>query len=100
MLNHIKDIDFNGFRLLAYYESYINRRDSRKLFCYMSIETIKQETGLHKATIIKYNRVLVDKRLLEVVKHDLGTDYRYSDEGKIIFNKFNNHYTVRLENIL
>lgn len=103
LLDKMLHIQANGIRLLCYYESYINRNDKDKPsshFCFTSIDTISQETGLSRKTIIKYNSVLEKANLLDIDKHKLGTDYRYDDKDKVIFNKYNNHYYVRLENIL
>ncbi|OMD71199.1 hypothetical protein [Paenibacillus odorifer] len=96
-------LGYNGFRLLFYYESYINRKAIGKAsnqFCYTSIDTISKETGLTNKTIIKYNELLKKERFLDIDKHELGTDYRYDENDKVIFNRYNNHYFVRLENIL
>lgn len=103
LLDKLPLIKPNGIKLLCYYESYINRSDRvnpSSQFCYTSIETIAKETGLTRKTIIKYNNILEKNSLLDVDKHKLGTDYHYDDNDKIIFNKYNNHYFVRLENIL
>jgi hypothetical protein len=103
LLDKLPIIQANGIRLLCYYESNINRSDRNKPgshFCFTSIDTISQETGLSRKTIIKYNLILERAKLLDIDKHKLGTDYRYDDKDGIIFNKYNNHYFVRLENIL
>ncbi|QWU14415.1 hypothetical protein SAMN04487895_101726 [Paenibacillus sophorae] len=100
ILKHIPRIGFNGVRLLFYYESYINRKITLNQFCYTGIATISRETGLNSKTIIKYNGILKKEKLLSIEKHELGTDYRYDENDKIIFSKYNNHYSVRLENIL
>lgn len=100
MLSRIGQI---GIRLLFYYESYTNRNDKIKAssqFCYTSLDTISKETGLTRKTIIKYNDILKKEKLLDIDIHKLGTDYRYDENDKVIFNRYNNHYYVRLENIL
>lgn len=100
LLRHIPTIDCTGVRLVSYYESYINRSSAINQFCYASIETITKETGLAKNTIIKYNKILCDKGFISVDKHKLGTDYKYDGKDKIVFSKYNNHYTVNWDKII
>lgn len=100
IMKYYGTIGANGVRLLFYYESYINRKITNNQFCYTSIKTISAETGLNSKTIVKYNEILKKEKLLHIDKHKLGTDYRYDDNDKVIFSKYNNHYSVRLENIL
>lgn len=100
LLRLVPLIDCTGVRLISYYESYINRTTTINQFCYTSIETITNETGLAKNTIIKYNKLLSDKGFISVDKHKLGTEYKYDGKDKIIFSKYNNHYTVNWDKIL
>jgi hypothetical protein len=100
IMKYYDSIGANGVRLLFYYESYINRKITNNQFCYASIKTISAETGLNSKTIIKYNEILKKQKLLHIDKHKLGTEYRYDENDKVIFSKFNNHYSVRLESIL
>jgi hypothetical protein len=95
----IETINYFGVRLLYYYESYINRNGIHKQYCYPSIETIVKETGITKNTVTKYNDILVKNKLLKIEKHKLGTEYKYDEQDNLIFDRFNNHYYVRIENL-
>lgn len=99
LLDCIDQIDYIGVRLLYYYESYIVRSDVRKQYCYPSIETIVRNTGISKNTVTRYNELLVKSKLLKIEKHKLGTEYSYNDNDDLIFDRYNNHYYVRVENI-
>ncbi|MBT2759871.1 hypothetical protein [Paenibacillus sp. ISL-20] len=98
IFKYIADIGHPGVRLLFYYESYINRKDSLRLYCYPSNETIKAETKLSNRSIIEYNKRLVKSKLLKMTQHD--PEPEYDDIGELSWNRWNNHYDVRLENLL
>lgn len=98
IFKYINEIGYPGIRLLFYYESYINRRDSLRRYCYPSQETIKSETKLSNRSIIEYNKKLVKTRLLKVTQHDPLPEY--DEVGEVNWNRWNNHYDVRLENLL
>lgn len=100
LFSRIGEIGYHGFRLLYYYESYINRNKDHRQFCFTSLETIENDMGMSRKTILKHNETLVKAKLLKIQKHELGTDYQYDEAGELIFNKYNNHYEVRLENLL
>ncbi|NGM81306.1 hypothetical protein G5B47_02640 [Paenibacillus sp. 7124] len=87
-------------RLLYYIKSYINATDSRKQFCFTRIDKkMSTELNMGKNTIPKYTQMLVDKKLISINKHNLGTSYQYDEDGKLIFTKYNNHYFLNYENI-
>lgn len=97
-LNLIKSIDsigLIGFRLMYYYESYINRNDMAKLFCYPSYETIQIDLGISNFSVTKYNNMLVKEKLITITKHKAEYD-PFGDGG---LEKFNNHYSVNLHKI-
>lgn len=103
ILYALKDGKLNSkeVRLLYYIKSYINSDDMRKQFCYTSIEkTMVKETNISKNTIPKYTEMLKKKKLISIDKHKLGTSYQYNEKGELIFTKYNNHYFLRLENIM
>lgn len=95
LTNKITIMGDYGIRLLFYYESYINRRSNKNLFAYCSQEIIYKDTGISNKTIIKYNEILQENRLISIDKYELEESinkYGYS------FNKYNNHYFVLVEN--
>ena len=98
IFKYITEIGYPGIRLLFYYESYINRKDSLRRYCYPSQETIKTETKLSTRSIIEYNKRLVKSKLLKVTQHDPLPEY--DEVGELNWNRWNNHYDVRLENLL
>lgn len=98
IFKYITEIGYPGVRLLFYYESYINRKDSLRRYCYPSQETIKIETKLSNRSIIDYNKRLVKAKLLKVTQHDPLPEY--DEVGEVNWNRWNNHYDVRLENLL
>jgi hypothetical protein len=98
LLDQIQEIDYVGIRLLYYYESYINRSSGNQ-FCFPSVETIVNDTGISKNTVTKYNEILKNKQMLRIVKHQLSTEYDYKDNDELIFDKYNNHYYVKVNNM-
>lgn len=98
LLRWVKDISCLGYRLLYYYESYINRTSSGN-FCYCSFKTIQEELGLSPATLAKYNNLLKKHKLLKITKHQLKPTYSYDDFDRMEFKKYNNHYIPLIENM-
>lgn len=98
-----RKLDRKEVRILYYLKSYINHTDSKKMYCYPGIETtMTKELNMSKNTIPKYTKLLEDKGLISIEKNVLHTSYQYDDEGRLLFNKFNNHYYLnyeRLENL-
>ncbi|WP_342422339.1 helix-turn-helix domain-containing protein [Paenibacillus sp. FSL E2-0178] len=84
------------FRFLYYIQSYIN--NTNRKFCFCKEETIANELGISKPTVIKLHRSLEKKKLLDVTQHKLEHHDQYDQNDKYDFKKFNNHYVVRHEN--
>lgn len=58
LINKIRQIGLIGYRLIYYYESYINRKDViSKQFCFVGQNTISSELNINKETIKKYNDI-------------------------------------------
>ena len=53
----IEKIGHVGVRLMYYYKSRINQKSDVQ-FCYASEETIANEIGINRKTVIKYNKIL------------------------------------------
>lgn len=95
LLKSIDRVGLIGFRLMYYYESYINRSDMTKLFCYPSYETIQIDLGISNFSVTKYNKLLVKEKLVTITKHKAEYD-PFGDSG---LEKFNNHYSVNLHKL-
>jgi len=95
LLKSIDSIGLIGFRLLYYYESYINRSTISKQFCYPSYETIQIDLGISNFSVTKYNKLLTKEKLITITKHKAEYD-PFGDSG---LEKFNNHYSVNLHKI-
>lgn len=91
LIDKITEIGLIGFRLLYYYESYINRTKQvdRVAFAFPSYETICSDLDISKPTLSKHNKILVDKKLLSIKKHNVTNNAGMDDEK---FYRFNNHY--------
>lgn len=92
LLKSIDSIGLIGFRLMYYYESYINRKNVTKQFCYPSYETIQDDLKISNFSVTKYNKILVNEKLLTITKHKVEYD-PFGDSG---LERFNNHYTINL----
>jgi len=95
LLKSIDNIGLIGFRLMYYYESYINRSNMSKQFCYPSYETIQIDLGISNFSVTKYNKLLTKEKLLTITKHKAEYD-PFGDSG---LEKFNNHYSVNLHKL-
>lgn len=95
LMKGIDKIGLIGFRLMYYYESYINRKNVTKQFCYPSYETIQEDIGISNFSVTRYNKLLVKEKLITITKHKAVYD-PFSDSG---LERFNNHYAVNLNNI-
>ena len=84
-----------GFRLLYYYESYINRRNVTSLFCYPSYESIQEDLKISNFSVTKYNKLLQNEKLITITKHKAEYD-PLGDNG---LDRFNNHYRVNLDKL-
>lgn len=97
LINKIEQIGLIGYRLIYYYESYINRKDViSKQFCFVGQDTISSELNINKETIKKYNDILKKSKIVTIKKHKLEFD-GYDDLDNIVFNKYNNHYYVHID---
>lgn len=93
---HIESIGLIGFRLMYYYESYINRNDIMKDYCFPAYETIITDLNISDKTLTRYNNKLKKEKLISITKHQVHFDNPF-DEDK--FDRYNNHYRVNLANI-
>jgi hypothetical protein len=82
-------------RILYYIKSYIIDKE----YCFTSQLTMGHDLDMTEKTVAKHIKLLKQKKLLNVEKHKLGTEYKYDDNDKIVFTKYNNHYTLRMENV-
>ncbi|WP_160498558.1 hypothetical protein [Paenibacillus dendrobii] len=98
LFTRINNIGCVGFRLLYYYESFIIRANTINQFCYASQETIQRDTGVSVRSIIEYNKRLKNAKLLNITEHKVRSEY--DEDGMMNWNRYNNHYDVRLENLL
>lgn len=100
VINKIEHIGLIGFRLLFYYESFINRQDEpSKQFAFPAIETICKHLGLNKDTVIEYNDKLKKHKLLKIIKHEIEWTGEYNELSQPLFTKYNNHYYVRIDKL-
>lgn len=96
LLNSINDIGYTGFRLMYYYESYINRNEIMKDFCYPSYETICDDLKIKNDKLSKYNNELKKLKFISITKHEVQFDNPLDEDR---FTRYNNHYRVNLFNI-
>jgi hypothetical protein len=102
VLNAIRDrkIDRKEARILYYIKSYINYTDFKKNYCYTGIEkTMIKELKMGKNTIPSYTESLKKKKLIHIERNFLKTDFQYTEEGKLIRSKYNNHYYLNYDAI-
>ncbi|MBL4951021.1 hypothetical protein JK635_02045 [Neobacillus sp. YIM B02564] len=100
ILYKINNIGCIGLRILFYYESFINRNDRSELqFAFPSIETTAMELNINKETVIQYNKILQENKLLKITKYEIEWDGVYNHLDKPLFIKYNNHYDVILKNM-
>ena len=97
LLYNIKSIGKYGFRLLYYYESFINRK-IKQVHSYPSMEKIYEHTRISDKTVKKYNDILVKLKYLKIEKHELINGF-VNENGETTAKRFNNYYYVKLENI-
>lgn len=101
LIKLLPEIGHLGFRLLYYYESFINRtvQGDRRSFCFASYKQIVETLGISEPSLSKYNKMLVDSKLLRITKHHLGTDATYKGKDFIVYDKYNNHYHPVMSNM-
>lgn len=100
LIGKVDSIGHRGIRLLYYYESYVNRSSGLKQFAYPGFKRICIETSVNQDTLDKYNDILIKEKLLKVQKHDPEHVYENEEDEIGRIHKHNNHYEVRLDNIL
>ena len=94
LLYQIHNVGCTGFRLLYYYESFINRKRPTMDYCFVAFETVQEDLKMSSKTINKYNDILVEMKYLSITKHEVFVD-EYLDASR--FTKYNNHYKVNRE---
>lgn len=95
----IEAVGYVGVRLMYYYKSYINEREPLKQFCFVAETTTAEDLNITEKTVIKYNKFLKVKKFIKIEKHKLENSETYDENGKLLFEKYNNHYFLRLENV-
>lgn len=95
LLRRINDVGYTGFRLMYYYESYIDRSNILKDFCYPSYITICEDLKIKNDKLSKHNNELKKLKLISITKHEVQFDDPLDEDR---FTKFNNHYKVNLYN--
>ena len=95
LLQRLDEVGYVGFRLMYYYESYINRRTVNRLYSYPSYHVIEQDLNISNPTITKYNKLLSDLQLISITKHKVEAD----PFGEVPLERYNNHYHVNIENV-
>lgn len=96
VLDWTSEIGEIGVRLLYLYCHYTNKTspDKRDWRAFPSFETIRRVTGLAYDTIIKYNAILEEKKLIAIYREIVPP----SDEQNYVKEK--NNYIIKLENII
>lgn len=95
----IEAVGHVGVRLLYYYKSYINAKDNSKQFCFVAETTTAEDLNITEKTVIKYNKFLASRKFIKIEKHKLQDNGFYSNDNKILFTKYNNHYFLRMDKI-
>jgi hypothetical protein len=99
----IDTVGYIGVRLLYYYKSYINEKEPLKQYCFASEETIAEDLGITKVTVINYQKKLKKAKFIKIDKHILETELIYtrvSDKEMVAYTKYNNHYFLRLDKLV
>lgn len=99
----IEAVGHVGVRLLYYFKSYINAKEHTKQYCFASEETIADDLGIAKKTVIKYNKLLAKWKFIKIDKHELENTYTYTPtqngKEKYLYTRYNNHYFIRMDKI-
>lgn len=83
-----------GVRLMYYYQSHINKKTNNN-FCYVSLETIKNDIGMAKSTTIRINKLLEQVKFITKRKFETESYIQLSNEREEYrITKYNNHYLV------
>lgn len=95
IFDYIDKINEHSFRLVFYYKSHINKDSEKHLkYCFVGFETLKVKLKMGGATINEANKVLVKNKLIKITKHKLEDTGTYDKNDELIFDRYNNHYTV------
>lgn len=97
IINYIGEIGHIGMRLIFYYRSFINDENGNE-YAFPSLNTITEETGISRPSIIKYNKKLVKYKLIKIVPHEIKRDININTGKEYI--KFNNYYFILFKNIV
>jgi hypothetical protein len=92
-INEIKPI---GFRLLFYFESFINRNQLNKQYAYPPMKKIREDLKLSFDSIEKYNELLRKHKLIIIYRQD--PKHESDEDNREVFWRFNNRYFVNLPN--
>lgn len=91
-------IDEHSFRLVFYYKSHINKKDEKGLdYCFVGIETLKNNLKMGSDTIKNANDTLKKCKLIKIEKHKLAHDDQYDENDELIYDRYHNHYKVNNE---
>lgn len=93
----LDEIGYVGFRLLFYYESFINRKKVTQLFSFPSYVNIKEDLNICNDSISKYNSILSNKKYITITKHEAEID-DFLDDGRFV--RYNNHYRVNIDRMV
>ncbi|MNH66554.1 hypothetical protein D3C73_185870 [compost metagenome] len=93
-----REIGHIGLRLLFYYEGYINRKKTMNQFCFASQATIQNDLSITSRTVIEYNKRMEKAKLIRITQHEVKPEY--AENGDINWNRHNNHYEVRLDELV
>lgn len=74
LLRRLNEVEYTGFRLMFYFESYINRKDIIKDFCYPSYIAICEDLKIKNDKLSKYNNKLKKLKLISITKHEVQFD--------------------------
>lgn len=93
IFDYIDKINEHSFRLVFYYKSHINKKNKID-YCFVGFETLKVKLKMGNSTIPEANKLLEENKLIKITKHKLEDTGTYDDADELIFDRYNNHYTV------
>lgn len=103
IFDFLEKIDEHSFRLVFYYKSHINKgvkkKENEKVidYCFVGIETLKNNLKMGSDTIKNSNELLVKHKLIKIIKHRLAHNDEYDEDNELIYDRYHNHYIVREE---
>lgn len=98
IINYMPNITTIGFRLMFYYMSFINPK-RQSSFAFPSFDKICNEVNITAKSLAKYNSILEKQKLIQIKRHKLMPE-GYTEDDKIAYTKYNNHYYVLLNNLI